>query len=148
LELVLFIGVQASGKSTFYQQQFFHTHVRISLDLLRTRHRERQFLETCLRTRQRAVIDNTNPTRVERKEYIDASRDAGFQVIGYYFQSLVQDCKQRNEQRGPEHRVPLRGLLGTYTRLELPARSEGFNQLYFVRQIGGGFAVEEWQDEI
>ncbi len=40
MELLLFIGGQASGKSTFYHQRFRDTHLRINLDMLRTRHRE------------------------------------------------------------------------------------------------------------
>ena len=42
MEAIVFIGLQASGKSSFYKERFFSTHVRISLDLLRTRNRERQ----------------------------------------------------------------------------------------------------------
>ena len=41
MQLILFTGVQASGKSTFYQQYFYHTHLRINLDMLKTRHREK-----------------------------------------------------------------------------------------------------------
>lgn len=70
MQAIIFCGIQASGKSTFYQQHFFHTHVRISLDLLRTRYRENLFLDACLRTQQRFVVDNTNPTAVERAKYV------------------------------------------------------------------------------
>ena len=58
MEAVVLIGIQASGKTTFYQQRFFATHVRISLDLLRTREQ------------QRFVVDNTNITAAERARYI------------------------------------------------------------------------------
>ena len=34
MEAVIFVGVQASGKTTFYKEQLFRSHVRISLDLL------------------------------------------------------------------------------------------------------------------
>lgn len=80
MEAIIFIGLQASGKSTFYKERFFSTHVRISMDLLRTRHRERRFLAACLETQQRFVIDNTNPTRVKRAGYIAAAREARFAV--------------------------------------------------------------------
>jgi predicted kinase len=33
---LLFIGIRGSGKTTFFRERFFETHVRISLDLLRT----------------------------------------------------------------------------------------------------------------
>ncbi|MCB9352743.1 MAG: ATP-binding protein, partial [Lewinellaceae bacterium] len=32
MEGILFIGIQASGKSTFYKERFFNSHLRISLD--------------------------------------------------------------------------------------------------------------------
>jgi hypothetical protein len=47
-EAVIFIGVQASGKTSFYRQRFFETHLRISLDMLRTRQREQLLLVACL----------------------------------------------------------------------------------------------------
>lgn len=40
MQALIFCGIQASGKSTFYCQRLLNSHVRISLDLLRTRHRE------------------------------------------------------------------------------------------------------------
>ncbi len=49
--LAVFIGLQASGKSAFYQERFQHTHLRLSLDLLRTRHRERLLFEAGLLAR-------------------------------------------------------------------------------------------------
>jgi len=55
MQLVLFCGIQATGKSTFYQQRFFHSHVRLSLDLLRTRHREQRLLHVCFETQMRCV---------------------------------------------------------------------------------------------
>lgn len=148
MQLVLFVGVQASGKSTFYRERFWDTHLRLNLDMLRTRHRERQLLQTCLRTGLPLVVDNTNPTKAERKVYIEAAKAAGFRVVGYYFQSNVEVCKRRNEGRAAGQRVPLPGLLGTYARLELPGRGEGFEELYYVKLVDGRFAVEEWCSEV
>ncbi|MCA8830246.1 AAA family ATPase [Hymenobacter pini] len=149
MQLVLFCGIQATGKSTFYQQRFFHTHVRISMDLLRTRHRERRLLELCLETQQRCVIDNTNPTQAERAVYLAAARAAGFEVVGYFFQSVAAEALVRNQQRPPERQIPDKGIRATRNRLELPTRAEGFDQLYFVRALGNQeFDVTTWQDEI
>ena len=148
MESVLFIGVQASGKSSFYRERFFTTHVRVNLDMLRTRNREQQFLETCLRTGQPFVIDNTNPTSADRRSYIEAAKLAKFRVAGYYFQSAVDDCKRRNELRPPEQRVPLPGLWGTYAKLEMPTLDEGFDKLFYVKLTESGFAVEEWRCEV
>ena len=39
MQAVIFIGIQGSGKTTFYRDRFFNTHFRINLDMLKTRHR-------------------------------------------------------------------------------------------------------------
>jgi predicted kinase len=91
VQAIIFVGIQASGKSTFYSQHFFHTHIRINLDLLKTRHREKRLLETCLEITQSFVIDNTNPTSEDRKRYIEPAKNKGFQIIRYYFKSKIAD---------------------------------------------------------
>lgn len=148
MEAVIFIGLQGAGKSTFYKERFFRTHLRINLDMLRTRHRERRLLEVCIATQLRFVVDNTNPSLAERRGYILAAKKAGFRVVGYYFQSRVEDCMRRNEQRPESERIPLKGILGAAGRMERPSRSEGFDELHYVRiDKAGGFLVEEWRDE-
>ena len=76
MEAIIFIGLPGSGKSSFYKERFFNSHVRISLDLLKTRYREDRLLDVCLETDQRFVIDNTNPTKAERSKYIKAVKSA------------------------------------------------------------------------
>jgi predicted kinase len=149
VQLILFIGLQGSGKSTFYARSFADTHVRINLDMLGTRHRERLLLGACIEGKTPTVIDNTNPTPEERARYIVPARAAGFAVIGYYFQSRVDDCKARNAARPIDRMVPLPGLLGTYKRLVLPTLAEGFDALRYVRiDEAGAFVVQEWSDEV
>jgi predicted kinase len=148
VEAVIFVGLQGAGKSSFYRERFFHTHLRINLDQLRTRHRERRILQVCVESRLRFVVDNTNPTRADRAVYIRAAKEAGFRVVGYYFQSRVKDCMRRNEQRPVPQRVPYQGLVATAGRMELPSIGEGFDELHHVRidEICG-FVVEGWRDE-
>ena len=146
MEAVVFVGLQASGKSSFYKERFFSTHVRISLDLLRTRNRERRLLTMCLETQQPFVIDNTNPTREERWKYIGSAKSANYSVVGYYFRSKAEECLARNQQRTDQ--VPDVGVLSTARKLELPTLEEGFNTLKYVRLTEDGFVVEEWNDEV
>ena len=97
MELILFCGLQASGKSTFYKQRLVDSHLRLSMDMLRTRHREQILLTACLAAKQPVVVDNANPLIEERARYIAAAKAAGFRVVGLYFESRVEDCKRRNE---------------------------------------------------
>jgi predicted kinase len=145
MECILFTGIQASGKSTFYQSRFADTHLRINLDMLRTRHREAVLVRTCLDIRQRFVVDNTNPTRADRARYIAPAREAGFSVVGYYFRTPLPDAMQRNAGREGKARVPNIAIAGTNKRLEVPDWSEGFDMLYVVRAAdAGAFDVEPW----
>ena len=85
MEAVIFIGLQAAGKSSFYQQRFFGTHVRINTDMLKTKHRERLLLDACLAGKQSFVIDKVNAAAEDRATYIGAAKATGFQVVGCYF---------------------------------------------------------------
>lgn len=149
MQAIIFVGIQASGKSTFYSQRFFQTHIRINLDMLKTRHREKRLLETCLEIAQSFVVDNTNPTPEDRKRYIEPSNKQGFDIIGYYFESKIADSIQRNQSRQPEQQVPEKGIRGTHARLVIPKYREGFDKLYYVRlSPEGEFTVEEWVNEV
>jgi len=48
MEAVILCGVQGAGKTTLYRDRFVETHVRVAMDLLRTRAREEAFLRLCL----------------------------------------------------------------------------------------------------
>ena len=149
MEAIILIGLQASGKSTFCAQRYFDSHVRINLDMLKTRNRERKLLQYCLETQMPFVVDNTNPSAEERAVYIQPAKQVGFRVIGYYFRSAFEECLQRNDQRTGKQRIPIAGLRGTASRMELPSMTEGFDALRYVRiDETGSFVVEEWNDEV
>ena len=132
MEAVIFIGIQGSGKSTFFRERFFDTHVRINLDMLRTREREQILFSACLAARQPFVIDNTNPTKADRARYIPAARAAGFRVIAYFFQSTVREAIQRNNQRKLKAKIPPMAIAGTFKKLQPPALDEGFDEIFTV----------------
>jgi predicted kinase len=148
MEAVLFIGIQASGKSTFYKTYFFNTHVRINLDMLKSRHREHLLIEACLEAKQPYVVDNTNVTVEGRGKYIQRAHEAGFRVIGYYFRADLAGALRKNSERSGEACIPVKGVLATYRRLQIPSMEEGFDRLYYVRiEKPGEFVVEEWKEK-
>jgi predicted kinase len=145
VEAVIFIGLPASGKSTFYRRRFAATHAHINLDTLKTRPRERTFLHECIAAGRPFVVDNTNLTAADRARYIPTARAAGYRVIGYAFESIISDCLERNAQRTGRQRVPNVAIHAGARRLEPPSHEEGFDELYTVRIASeGAFIVEAW----
>lgn len=131
-QAVIFIGLQASGKSSFFNQQFRYSHLLISRDVVKTRHREQRLLQVCLDTQLRFVIDNTNPSIADRAQFIQLAQQAKFEVVGYFFDSPLNDCLAYNRLRPAERQVPDVALRDAVRRLQQPTYAEGFDQLYRV----------------
>ncbi|NOS94410.1 MAG: ATP-binding protein [Cyclobacteriaceae bacterium] len=148
MEAIIFCGIQATGKSSFYKERFFQSHVRISLDQLNTRNKEQRFLETCLATQQPFVIDNTNPSKAERAKYIEAAKANRFKVIGYYFRSQIAEALVRNGHRSGKEKIPDVGIRNTFSRLEIPTFEEGFDELHYVQIENQLFTVKPWSYEV
>ncbi|MGA9698993.1 MAG: AAA family ATPase [Acinetobacter sp.] len=138
MQLIIFTGVQASGKSSFYLLNLHHSHLRINLDMLKTRHRENLIFEACLASKAKCVIDNTNPTKADRARYIERAKAAGFEVIAYYFETDLTNTLVRNSYRIGKANIPEVGVRATYKKLEMPTLEEGFTEIYVVKIIGNG----------
>ena len=143
MQAVIFIGLQGAGKSTFFKEKFFNTHIRINMDMLKTHHREDLLLAACLEMKQPFVIDKTNPTIQHRERYIQAARENHFQVVAYYFVPDLKLSLERNAARTGKERVPDNGLYATFKKLQPPTKEEGFDLLHTVRlDEAGHFLVE------
>jgi predicted kinase len=142
MQLIIFVGIPGCGKSTFYKEQFFNSHLRISLDLLNTRNKEQRFLNLALSLQQRVVIDNTNVMREERNKYVTQAKEKRYEVVGYYFDSNLSDCLERNEKRSGKDRIEKVGVIAKFKQLLPPSFDEGFDKLYFVKIEGDQFSVK------
>ena len=144
-ELVIFVGLQASGKSTFFRERFAATHGHVSKDLFRNnRNRNRrqgELVEAALRSGRPVVVDNTNPAVEDRRPLVELGHRFGATVVGYHFDSGVRDCLARNARREGKARVPDVAIFATAKRLVPPSREEGFDELYCVRLDGRAFEV-------
>jgi predicted kinase len=150
VEAVLLIGVQGSGKSTFYKERFFETHVRVSRDMLKTHPRERLLIGACLAAKQSFVLDNTNAVASQRGEVIEPARAAGFRVVAYYFRCGLREALWRNKRRASA--VPVPGVIATFKKLQPPSWAEGFDAIRIVSTVPSSegaseFVVEEWPRE-
>ncbi|HEY9743531.1 MAG TPA: AAA family ATPase [Coleofasciculaceae cyanobacterium] len=154
MELVIFIGLQASGKSTFFHKYFSTTHEHVSKDLMRNNknpaRRQLQLIEGALQAGRSVVVDNTNPTLEDRVSLIQIGCTYEAQIIGYYFKSQVKQCLERNRQRLGKAQVPDVAIYTTIKKLVRPTYAEGFHQLFNVRITGQlAFEVCPWaEDEV
>lgn len=147
MELVLFTGLQASGKTTFYRDRFAATHEHVSKDLFpnnkNKNRRQDELIKAALDARKSVVVDNTNPTPFERTPLIELGNSYDCEIIGYYFGSQLSCCLERNSARIGKARVPDVALYATAKKLIVPSYSEGFHRLFCVQFGDNSQQVEE-----
>ena len=152
MELIVMIGLQASGKSTFAHIRFGETYQYVSKDLFGNKHnsarKQRRLVESALQQGLSVVVDNTNPTIEVRKELIDLGHLYVAEVIGYYFAVQLKECLERNRAREGKARVPDVAIFATLKRMTPPSYAEGFSKLFCVCNRGEqGFEVCDWKEE-
>lgn len=146
MELVVFVGLQGSGKSTFYRERLAGTHVLVSKDLLRAGknrdERQRRRIEEALAAGESVVVDNTNVRREDRAKLLAQARSHGARTACVYFVPDLRASLERNRRREGKARVPDVAIHAAAKRLEPPEPGEGFDRFETARALeGGGFEV-------
>lgn len=138
-ELILFIGLQASGKSTYYRTHLAATHVHVSKDLMKsTSNRDAKQLQQiaeALRAGQSVAVDNTSPTPAIRAPLIDLGRSLGARVVACYFEANVKDAVARNRLREGKARVPDVAIYSTAKKIVPPKFEEGFDEVRVIAPL-------------
>jgi predicted kinase len=138
-ELVVLVGLQGSGKSTWVSERLAATHAVVSKDhwphARRREARQRRVVAELLAAGRSVVVDNTNPGPEERAPLVAAAREAGVPVRAVWLDTPWETALARNERRVGRARVPLVGLLATRSRLVPPSTAEGFDR---VDAVGAG----------
>jgi predicted kinase len=139
LELVIFIGLQASGKSSFYRRYFARSHELISKDLMRNRKRksarQERLLYAALSKGHSVVLDNTNPCVEDRASVIEIAKSYQARVVAYYFYPEISKNLERNRARQGRARVPDVAIFTTAKKLREPTYQEGFDEIWGVRLV-------------
>ena len=144
--MIHMMGLQGSGKSTFCREILDDTYAYINLDTLKTRYREKEAIQECMKQGRNFVVDNTNPTKADRLRYIPDAKAAGYRIVGYFMESKLKACIERNEQRQGTARIPSTAIAATSNRLQMPSYDEGFDELYFVKNDGLTMRIEKWRE--
>lgn len=128
-EAVIFVGLQGSGKTTYFEKHFAGTHAHVSRDIQRTAEREAALIRECLQSERSFVLDNTNATRAVRAPYIQQAKAAGFDVRSYFFDTPVRTAIGRNNHRKNRKSIPVPAILRTAKLLEPPSLDEGIDEI-------------------
>lgn len=146
MEVVILIGLQASGKSTFHRQHFAATHAYVSRDQFRhsrnPKSHQRELIAQALASGQSVVVDNTSPRAADRAPVIEQAREQGAEVVGYFFEPDIRASLARNRSRPGTERVPDVAIFATAKRLQRPSLAEGFHRLFRVR------ASADWRFDV
>jgi predicted kinase len=148
MEALILSGIQGAGKSTFCRERYWDSHIRISYEMLRTRHREKVLLEACLFAKQSFVVDSTNPTPADRARYLAPAKAAGFRVIGIEFHISLDLALARNAIRLGKRRIPDKAIRATLKKMVPLNRDEGFEEILIAEVTAGGIELRKTGHEV
>ena len=136
-ELVVMVGLQGSGKSTWVREHLAGTHVVVSKDhwprARRREARQQRLVGEALDAGRSVVVDNTNPGRADRVALLDLARAHGARTRAVFLDVAVDVCLTRNDARDHRTRVPVVGVLDAAKRLVPPTPAEGFDVVDVLR---------------
>jgi len=139
-ELVVMVGLQGGGKSTWVSRHLAGSHVVVSKDhwpnARRREARQRRVVAELLADGASVVVDNTSPSRGDREPLVTAAREAGVPVRAVWVATAFDVCLSRNAARVGRARVPDVGMYSTAARFEPPGTDEGFSRVDVVQAPG------------
>jgi bifunctional polynucleotide phosphatase/kinase len=138
VEIVIFVGFPASGKTSFFRRHFQPAgYEHVNQDLLRTRDRCLARAEQLVKAGKKVVVDNTNRNVETRRYWVDLAEQLGVPIRLFHFLCPIELARHNNAYRvmyGPKDE-PERELLpgtafdGYKGQYEAPSVNEGFDEI-------------------
>jgi bifunctional polynucleotide phosphatase/kinase len=134
-EVVINIGLPASGKSTFTKNYILkHDYEYINQDSLKTLPKCIKKLELALKEGKSSVIDNTNINREQRKRFTDLAKKYNFKCRCILFDTPREICVhnsyfRNNLTEGKANVIPKIVYNIMNKKYEKPTKEEGFQEI-------------------
>ncbi|XP_071505647.1 uncharacterized protein F21D5.5-like [Diadema antillarum] len=134
-DLVLMVGPPASGKS-FFAKRFLvpHGYTWVNRDTLNTPAKCLKATADAIQAGKCVVVDNTNPSKSTRGDYIDLAKEAGYTVRCFMMQTPLELAFHMNMYRqslteGDTRRIPAVAYNMYKKNFEMPKTSEGIAEI-------------------
>jgi len=134
-ELVILVGLPASGKSTFAHSNLATKgYVVVNRDELKSQEKCLSRCSEALKSKKSVVVDNTNPSRESRKPFIDMAKGLGLPVRCFHMQTSKELAEHMNmfrqtQSKGAQRRVPAVGYNMFISKFQAPDKGEGFTEI-------------------
>lgn len=138
LHCIIFCGLPASGKSSFYRNHLAsHGYVHINCDTLKSLSKCKLLAKQTFGESKNTVVDNTNVKRDTRSEWIQLCKQHKVLPIIFYFKMSLEHVFHNNKFRkllpaDGSSAVPDVVIYTQNKNLEPPTREEGAHSVFIV----------------
>ena len=129
-ELIIMVGYQGSGKSTFAQKHFGGKYEILQGDVLKTEAKMSKHLRTQLSSGNSVVLDATNPSIKKRAVFIKIAKEHDATVRIIHVATTMEEALERNAQR--DNPVPKLAFYVFRKNFNEPTRAEGVEEIITV----------------
>ena len=129
-EVIVLIGPPGSGKSSFVES--LSDFIVVSRDILRYKAKCIKLMNDVLKTGGKVIVDNTNPSRDTRKDYLAVAKTYGKKVLAVQINVTKKQsmflvnyrCKKNKTKRIPDVAIHT-----YFKKYEKPIKGEGFDKI-------------------
>lgn len=132
-EMILMVGSPCCGKTSFVKE-YFPDYIRINQDTLKTKAKCLKTTENALqKSSQSIIIDNTNPSKEVRKEYINLAKKYNYKVR-IIIKETTKDLSDhlnivRCRKEGFDKRLPDIAFRMFWSKYQIPTLEEGVKEI-------------------
>jgi bifunctional polynucleotide phosphatase/kinase len=134
-EIIIMVGMPGSGKSTFVKTYILpHHYVHINRDVLKTATKCINETKKCLNKKLSVVIDNTNPSKLDRQKYLEIAKEFNYHTRCIIIKSNKELAQHNTIYRnyinhGTIDRIPNLVYNMYNKKYEVPTKDEGFDDV-------------------